>query len=119
MLTLPVSLFVYFNYLYVNGDTIYVISLSSLSIAIAMVVDDAIVVLENITTHIEKGASPREAAIYGTNEVGLAVVATTLTVVAVFFPLRSEEHTSELQSRPHLVCRLLLEKKNRSQHVQC
>ena len=87
VLTIPVSLIVSFIYLFITGNTINVISLSSLSIAIGMVVDDAIVVLENITTHIEKGASPREAAIYGTNEVGLAVVATTLTVVAVFFPL--------------------------------
>lgn len=87
ILTIPVSLIVSFIYLYVTGNTINIISLSSLSIAIGMVVDDAIVVLENITTHIEKGSSPREAAIYGTNEVGLAVVATTLTVVAVFYPL--------------------------------
>ncbi|TCO09897.1 efflux RND transporter permease subunit [Natronoflexus pectinivorans] len=87
ILTIPVSLIVSFIYLYVTGNTLNIISLSSLSIAIGMVVDDAIVVLENITSHIEKGASPREAAIYGTNEVGLAVVATTLTVVAVFFPL--------------------------------
>ena len=52
-----------------------------------MVVDDAIVVLENITRHIERGSRPREAAIYATNEVWLAVIVTTLTVVAVFFPL--------------------------------
>ncbi|SFE97969.1 efflux RND transporter permease subunit [Thermophagus xiamenensis] len=87
ILTIPVSLIVSFIYLFVSGNTLNIISLSSLSIAIGMVVDDAIVVLENITRHIEKGSSPREAAIYGTNEVGLAVVATTLTVVAVFFPL--------------------------------
>ena len=52
-----------------------------------MVVDDAIVVLENITTHIERGSSPKEAAIYATNEVWLSVIATTLVVVAVFLPL--------------------------------
>jgi HAE1 family hydrophobic/amphiphilic exporter-1 len=52
-----------------------------------MVVDDAIVVLENITKHIERGSRPREAAIYATNEVWLAVIVTTLTVVAVFLPL--------------------------------
>ena len=52
-----------------------------------MVVDDAIVVLENITKHIERGSRPREASIYATNEVWLAVIVTTLTVVAVFFPL--------------------------------
>jgi hydrophobic/amphiphilic exporter-1 (mainly G- bacteria), HAE1 family len=52
-----------------------------------MVVDDAIVVLENISRHIERGTSPREAAIYATNEVWLSVIITTLVVVAVFFPL--------------------------------
>ena len=86
-LTIPVSLITSFIYLYMTGSTLNIISLSSLAIAIGLVVDDAIVVLENITKHIERGSSPREAAIYGTNEVWLAVIATTLTVVAVFFPL--------------------------------
>ena len=87
ILTIPVSLVTSFIYLYATGGSLNIISLSSLSIAIGMVVDDAIVVLENITKHIERGSSPREAAIYGTNEVWLAVVAATLTVIAVFFPL--------------------------------
>jgi len=87
VLTIPVSLIVSFIYLYITGSTLNIISLSSLSIAIGMVVDDAIVVLENITKHIEKGSSPREASIYATNEVWLAVIATTLVVVAVFMPL--------------------------------
>ena len=52
-----------------------------------MVVDDAIVVLENVTTHIERGSDPRQAAIHGTNEVAVSVVASTLTLLAVFFPL--------------------------------
>ncbi len=86
-LTIPISLICSFIYLYVTGSTLNIISLSSLSIAIGMVVDDAIVVLENITTHIEKGSNPKEAAIYGTNEVWLSVIATTLVVVAVFLPL--------------------------------
>ena len=86
-LTIPISLIVAFIYLNLTGGTLNIISLSSLSIAIGMVVDDAIVVLENITTHIEKGSKPREAAIYGTNEVWLSVIATTLVVVAVFLPL--------------------------------
>ena len=86
-LTIPVSLITSFIYLYATGDSINIISLSSLSIAIGMVVDDAIVVLENVTKHIERGSSPREASIYGTNEVWLAVIATTLTVLAVFLPL--------------------------------
>lgn len=87
IITIPVSLFVAFIYLFVADATINIISLISLSIAIGMVVDDAIVVLENITKHIERGSRPREASIYATNEVWLAVIASTLTVVAVFFPL--------------------------------
>ncbi len=87
VLTIPIALIVSFVYLHITGNTINIISLSSLAIAIGMVVDDAIVVLENITKHIERGGSPREAAIYATNEVWLAVVVTTLTVVAVFFPM--------------------------------
>ena len=86
-LTIPISLVVSFIYLNLTGGTLNIISLSSLSIAIGRVVDDAIVVLENITTHIERGSKPREAAIYGTNEVWLSVIATTLVVVAVFLPL--------------------------------
>ncbi|MBN2480331.1 MAG: efflux RND transporter permease subunit [Bacteroidales bacterium] len=87
VLTIPISLIVAFIYLYITDNTINIISLSSLSIAIGMVVDDAIVVLENISKHIERGSSPREAAIYATNEVWLAVIVTTLTVVAVFLPM--------------------------------
>lgn len=87
ILTIPVSLIAAFIYLMVTGNTLNIISLSSLSIAIGMVVDDAIVVLENITAHIEKGSKPKDAAIYATNEVAVAVVASTLTIVAVFFPL--------------------------------
>src|SRR5690606_8396084 len=86
-LTIPFSLIAAFIYLSVTGGTLNLISLSSLSIALGMVVDDAIVVLENISTYVDKGTKPREAALYGTNEVGVAVVATTLTVVAVFLPL--------------------------------
>ena len=86
-MTIPVSLICSFIYLFATGSTINIISLSSLSIAIGMVVDDAIVVLENITTHIERGSNPKEAAIYATNEVWLSVIATTLVVVAVFLPL--------------------------------
>ena len=86
-LTIPISLICAFIYLYAVGSTLNIISLSALSIAIGMVVDDAIVVLENITTHIERGSKPKEAAIYATNEVWLSVIATTLVVVAVFMPL--------------------------------
>ncbi|WP_251620027.1 efflux RND transporter permease subunit [Odoribacter lunatus] len=86
-LTIPISLIVAFIYLFATGESLNVISLSSLSIAIGMVVDDAIVVLENITKHIDRGSRPREAAKYGTNEVWLSVIVTTLVTVAVFFPL--------------------------------
>lgn len=86
-LTIPISLIVAFIYLFVSGGSINMISLMSLSIAIGMVVDDAIVVLENITKHIERGSRPREAAKYGTNEVWTSVIVTTLVTVAVFFPL--------------------------------
>lgn len=87
ILTIPVALIAAFIYLMVTGNTLNIISLSSLSIAIGMVVDDAIVVLENIMTHIERGSKPRDAAIYATNEVATAVIASTLTIIAVFFPL--------------------------------
>jgi len=87
ILTIPISLIAAFIYLAATGGTLNIISLSSLSIAIGMVVDDAIVVLENITKHIEKGSRPSSAAIHGTNEVATAIVASTLTIVAVFFPL--------------------------------
>ena len=52
-----------------------------------MVVDDAIVVLENVTTHIERGSRPKQAAVYATNEVAISVIASTLTMLAVFMPL--------------------------------
>jgi len=86
-LAIPVSLITSFIYLNFTGNSINIISLASLSIAIGMVVDDAIVVLENISRHIDRGSSPREAAIYATNEVWLAVIVTTLVIVAVFLPL--------------------------------
>ncbi|NLX41601.1 MAG: efflux RND transporter permease subunit [Bacteroidales bacterium] len=85
--TIPISLIVSFIYLLFVGSSLNIISLSSLTVAIGMVVDDAIVVLENITKHIERGSSPREAAIYATNEVWISVIATTLVIVAVFVPL--------------------------------
>jgi HAE1 family hydrophobic/amphiphilic exporter-1 len=87
VLAIPISLITSFIYLFFTGNSINVISLASLTIAIGMVVDDAIVVLENISKHIDRGSSPREAAIYATNEVWLAVIVTTLVIVAVFLPL--------------------------------
>ena len=87
VLTIPISLIASFIYLYATGNTLNIVSLSSLSISIGMVVDDAIVVLENITTHIERGSAPKQAAVHGTNEVAISVIASTLTLIAVFFPL--------------------------------
>lgn len=87
ILTIPISLISAFIYLSLTGGTLNIISLSSLSIAIGMVVDDAIVVLENITTHIERGSRPKSAAVHGTNEVAVSVIASTLTLIAVFLPL--------------------------------
>ncbi|MBQ2163635.1 MAG: efflux RND transporter permease subunit, partial [Muribaculaceae bacterium] len=87
VLTIPISLIASFIYLYATGNTLNIVSLSALSISIGMVVDDAIVVLENITTHIERGAEPKQAAVHGTNEVAISVIASTLTLIAVFFPL--------------------------------
>ena len=87
MVAIPISLIGSFIYLYITGGTINIISLSALSITIGMVVDDAIVVLENITSHIERGSRPQQAAIYGTEEVSLSVIASTLTIVAVFLPM--------------------------------
>ena len=86
-ITIPFSLIASFIYLFATGGSLNIISLSCLSIAIGSVVDDAIVVLENVTTHIERGASPKHAAIHGTNEVAISVIASTLTMLAVFFPL--------------------------------
>ncbi len=87
MLTIPISLLASLVYLFATGNSLNTISLSSLSIAIGMVVDDAIVVLENVTTHIERGSRPKSAAVYATNEVAISVIASTLTMLAVFLPL--------------------------------
>lgn len=86
-LTIPISLLTSFIYLLVADSSINIISLASLTVAIGMVVDDAIVVLENISKHIDRGENPREAAICATNEVWTSVIATTLVLVAVFVPL--------------------------------
>lgn len=87
VITIPMSLIASFIYLYATDGSINMISLSCLTIAIGNVVDDAIVVLENVTTHIERGSDPKQAAINATNEVAISVIASTLTMIAVFFPL--------------------------------
>ncbi len=86
-ITIPMSLIASFIYLYATGSSLNMISMSCLSIAIGSVVDDAIVVLENVTTHIERGSDPKQASIHATNEVAISVIASTLTMIAVFFPL--------------------------------
>lgn len=87
VLTIPISLLAALIYLLASGNTLNIVSMSALSIAIGMVVDNAIVVLENITTHIERGSRPRQAAMFATNEVAISVMASTLTTIAVFLPL--------------------------------
>lgn len=87
VLSIPIALLGSLIYLYATGNTLNIISMSALSIAIGMVVDDAIVVLENISTHLERGEKPTEAAVHGTSEVGISVIASTLTMLCVFLPL--------------------------------
>lgn len=86
-LALPNSLLGAFILLAAAGFTINIMTLLALSLAVGLLIDDAIVVRENIFRHIELGEKPIDAAIKGTNEVTLAVVATTLTVIAVFGPI--------------------------------
>jgi len=87
MVTLPVSLIATFGILWTLDFSINLLTLLALVLAIGLVVDDAIVVLENTQRHIDKGHSPIAAAYLGTRQVGFAVVATTLTLVAVFLPI--------------------------------
>ena len=87
VLTIPISLLAAIIYIFATGETLNIITMSSLSIAIGMVVDNAIVVLENITSHIDRGAKPKQAAIFATKEVGISVMGGTLTTIAVFLPL--------------------------------
>ena len=87
VLSIPVALLASLMYLFFTGNTLNIISMSALSIAIGMVVDDAIVVLENVTSHLERGEKPKEAAVHGTAEVGISVIASTLTMLCVFLPL--------------------------------
>ena len=87
ILSIPLALLASLIYLFATGNTLNIISMSALSIAIGMVVDDSIVVLENITTHLSRGEKPKEAAVHGTSEVGISVMASTLTMLCVFLPL--------------------------------
>ena len=85
--TIPVSLIGAFFFLYVFGFTINILTLLGIVLAIGLVVDDAIVVMENIHRHIEEGMPPFKAAIQGSREIAFAVVAMTVTLAAVFMPL--------------------------------
>jgi multidrug efflux pump len=87
LITIPVSLIGTFTLIALAGFTINTLTLLALVLAIGLVVDDAIVVLENIYRHIEEGLSPFQAAIKGAHEISFAVVAMTLTLAAVFAPL--------------------------------
>ncbi|MDR2644697.1 MAG: efflux RND transporter permease subunit [Endomicrobium sp.] len=86
-LAFPNSLIGSFVFMYVFGFSLNVLSLMSLSLAVGLLIDDAIVVRENIFRHYEEGSNPVKSAIDGTNEVTLAVIATTSTVIAVFLPV--------------------------------
>lgn len=87
VLAIPISLIASFFIMYLAGFTINILTLLAIVLAIGLVVDDAIVVMENIYTKIEQGMEPREAGIKGANEIFFAVIATTITLVAVFFPI--------------------------------
>ena len=87
ILTIPISMLSALIYLLATDQTLNVVTMSSLSISIGMVVDNAIVVLENITSHIDRGARVKQAAIFATKEVGVSIIASTLTTLAVFLPL--------------------------------
>ena len=84
---IPLSTVATLVFLYIQGYTINIVSLMSISVCIGMVVDNAIVVLENVTRHIEEGERPNEAAVFGASEVGAAIIASTVTTIVVFAPL--------------------------------
>ena len=86
-LAIPLSVICTFIAIYAAGYTINLLTLGGLALGIGMLVDDAIVVIENIFRHMEGGAGPEESAKKGTSEVGMAVAASTLTTIAVFFPM--------------------------------
>ncbi len=87
LLSIPASLIIAFAFLYGFGYTLNMVSLMALSLAIGMVVDNSIVVLDNITRHLEEGENKTDSAIAGTKEVGGAILASTITTVMIFAPL--------------------------------
>ena len=86
-LTLPIALIGTFLFMYIFGFTINNITLMAMSLCVGLLIDDAIVVRENIVRHVQMGKSAHDAALQGTDEIGLAVLATTLSIVAVFLPI--------------------------------
>ena len=86
-LTLPIALIGTFAFMFAAGFTINVITLMALSLCVGLLIDDAIVVRENIVRHVQLGADHRTAALDGTKEIALAVLATTFSIVAVFLPV--------------------------------
>ncbi|WP_370682396.1 efflux RND transporter permease subunit [Comamonas sp. GB3 AK4-5] len=86
-LTLPIALIGTFFFMRAFGFTINMVTLMALSLCVGLLIDDAIVVRENIVRHVQMGKTPFQAALDGTQEIGLAVLATTLSIVAVFLPI--------------------------------
>ncbi|MBI5257306.1 MAG: efflux RND transporter permease subunit [Burkholderiales bacterium] len=86
-LTLPIALIGTFLFMHAFGFSINMITLMAMSLCVGLLIDDAIVVRENIVRHVQMGKSAHDAALAGTNEIGLAVLATTLSIVAVFLPI--------------------------------
>jgi len=86
-LTIPFSLIIASIFMFLKGWTINLMSLSALALAVGMVVDNAVVVLENVISHVSRGTGRREAAMFGADEVGTAILASTLTTIVVFVPL--------------------------------
>ena len=86
-LTLPIALIGTMLFMYAFGFSINMVTLMAMSLCVGLLIDDAIVVRENIVRHVQMGKSARDAALAGTNEIGLAVLATTLSIVAVFLPI--------------------------------
>lgn len=87
IIAIPISVIGAFFIMYIAGFSINILTLLAIVLSIGLVVDDAIIVMENIYTKIERGVPPKEAAIEGSKEIFFAVIATTITLVAVFFPI--------------------------------
>ena len=87
VLTIPFSIIISFIFMYLFGLTVNIVSLSSLIIALGLVVDNSIVVLDNITRHVDAGERPEEASVFASSEVGMVITASSITTVAIFIPL--------------------------------